>query len=123
MITVTITSKRHLAAAQAQYINSRDGANAAECVQRAVARMLDEWVERTQVDVLSVFQFVERFTAAEFAAITAAGANDPNVAGILATLRARDSVRLGSADAVNGVAYLVSVGLLTSERGAAVLAY
>lgn len=123
MISATLTSKRHLAAAQAQYIASRDGADATECVQRAVERMLDEWAERLRVDEISVFEFVERFGPVRFAEITAAAASDATVAGILAILRGRQTVRLGSPDAINGVGYLVSAGYLTQAEADAVLAY
>lgn len=40
---------------------------------------------------------------------------------IAGTLRARESVRLGSVDAVQGIQYLVDSFLLTPERGEAVL--
>lgn len=136
MITVTLTSKRHLAAATAAYLATippapLEGqeptpapyASAQAYVQAAIERVADSWVETTKVDQIRVFEFVERFTAAEFAAITSAGANDANVAAILATLRARDSVRLGSPDALSGVGYLVSAGLLTQQRADIVLAY
>jgi len=92
-------------------------------VQSALERAADSWVETTKVDQISVGDFIFRFTPAEFAAITTAAGSDANVAAILATLRAQDSVRLGSVDAVNGIAYLVAAGLLTSERGAEVLHY
>ena len=123
MITATLTSKRHIAAVQAQYINSRDGANAAECLQRAVERLADEWAERLRVDEISVFEFVERFGAAKVGQITAAAATDATVASILAILRGRQTVRLGSPDAINGVGYLVSAGYLTQGEADAVLAY
>ena len=129
MITITLTNPRHIAAATAAYLATipADGdppyASVIDYVQAAIERVAESWVESTRVDQISVGEFVLRFTGEEFAAITAAAAGDANVAAILATLRARDSVRLGSADAINGIGYLVSAGLLTSERGAAVLAY
>lgn len=129
MITVNITNKRHIAAATAAYIATipADGEPPYESVesyvQSALERVADSWVETTKVDQISVGEFVLRFTGAEFAAITAAADSDANVAAILATLRARDSVRLWSVDAINGIAYLVAAGLLTSERGAEVLHY
>lgn len=129
MITASITNPRHLAAANAAYRSTIPSdpdapppyAGVEAYVQAALERVADSWVETTKVDQIGVGDFVLRFSGAEFAAITSSA--DPNVAAILATLRARDSVRLGSADAVNGIGYLVSVGLLTPERGAEVLHY
>lgn len=129
MITVTISNHRHIAGATAAYLATipPEGeppyASVEAYVQAAIERVADSWVETTKVDQISVGEFVLRFTGAEFAAITAAAGSDANVAAILATLRARESVRLGSADAVNGIAYLVAAGLLTAERGAEVLHY
>lgn len=136
MITVTLSSQRHIAAATAAYIATIPPAppegqeptpapytDVTAYVQAAIERVADSWVESTKVDQISVGEFVLRFTGAEFAAIAAAAGSDANVAAILANLRARESVRLGSADAVNGIAYLIAAGLLTSERGAEVLHY
>jgi len=130
-ITVTLTNPRHIAAATAAYAATIPAdpeatppyASVDAYVQAALERVADSWVETTKVDQISVGEFVLRFTGPEFAAITAAAANDANVAAILATLRARESVRLWSVDAVNGIAYLVTAGLLTAERGAEVLHY
>lgn len=127
MITVTLSSQRHIAAATAAYIATipLDGeppyASVDAYVQAAIERVADSWVESTKVDRITVADFILRFTPAEYAAITSSA--DPHVVAILAHLRSRDSVRLGSADAVNGIAYLVAAGLLTSERGAEVLHY
>jgi hypothetical protein len=131
MISVSLTSNRHIAAATAAYIATIPAdpeatppyASVEAYVQAALERVADSWVESTKVDQISVGEFALRFTGAEFAAITAAAGSDANVAAILANLRARDSVRLGSVDAVNGIAYLIAAGLLTSERGAEVLHY
>lgn len=136
MISVSLTSPRHIAAATAAYAATippapPEGqeptpapyADVTAYVQAAIERVADSWVESTRVDQISVGEFVLRFTGAEFAAITTAAGTDANVAAILATLRARDSVRLGSVDAVNGIAYLVAAGLLTAERGEDVLRY
>jgi hypothetical protein len=129
MITATITNPRHIAAATAAYRatipveGEPPYASVEAYVQSALERVADSWIETTKVDQISVGEFILRFTPAEFAAITAAAATDANVAAILATLRAQDSVRLGSTDAVNGIAYLVAAGLLTAERAAEVLHY
>lgn len=121
MISASLTSTRHIAASHAAWIAAGAVGTVEQYVQAAIERVADSWVESTRVDQISVGEFVLRFTGAEFAAIT--GSADPNVEAILATLRAHESVRLGSADAVNGIAYLVGVGLLTQERGAEVLHY
>lgn len=129
MISVSLTSNRHIAAATAAYIATipPEGeppyASVEAYVQAALERVADSWVESTRVDQISVGEFVLRFTGAEFAAITAAAGSDANVSAILGTLRARDSVRLGSVDAVDGIAYLVAAGLLTQQRGEDVLRY
>lgn|SRR5574343_1591195 len=136
MISVSLTSPRHIAAATAAYAATippapPEGqeptpapyADVTAYVQAAIERVADSLVETTKVDQISVGEFVLRFTGAEFAAITATAGSDANVAAILTTLRARDSVRLGSVDAVNGIAYLVAAGLLTAERGEDVLRY
>lgn len=127
MITATLTNARHIAAATAAYqatIPSEGEppyASVDAYVQAALTRVADSWVESTKVDQISVADFILRFTAAEFATITSSA--DAQVIAILSHLRSRDSVRLGSVEAINGVAYLVGAGLLTQERGAAVLAY
>lgn len=133
MITVSLTDPRHIAAANVMYLatipiqtNPEDPipapyANVTEYVQARLNSVGQSWAETTKVDVISVADFILRFTGAEFAAITAS--TNPNVIGILATLRGRQDVRLGSADAINGIAYLVAIGLLTQERGSAILAY
>jgi hypothetical protein len=131
MITVTLTNPRHIAAATAAYAATIPAdpeatppyADVTAYVQARVNDMLDSWVETTKVDQISVGAFVLRFTGSEFAAIAAAAGSDANVAAILGTLRARDSVRLGSVDAINGIAYLVAAGLLTAERAEDVLRY
>lgn len=133
-IQVSLTNARHIAAATKLYeatipVQSDPTADPLpapyasvdEYVQAALNLVADSWVETTKVDVISVGDFVLRFTGAEYTAITSS--TDPNVIGILAILRARDNVRLGSPDAISGIGYLVSAGYLTAERGAAVLAY
>lgn len=121
MISAALTNQRHIAAAHAAWIAAGAVGTVEQYVQAAIERVADSWVESTKVDQVSVGEFVLRFTGAEFSAITASA--DANVAAILATLRARGSVRLWSVDAISGIAYLVGVGLLTQERGAEVLHY
>lgn len=134
MITATLTNPRHIAGANAAYLATIPVqpeapaqpipipyANVEEYVQARLNKLGDSWADSTKVDVISVADFILRFTSAEFAAITASA--NPNVINILATLRARLDVRLGSPDAVNGVAYLVAIGLLTQERAALILQY
>lgn len=120
-INVSLTNPRHIAAANAAWKLVVEGETVEEFVQLTLERKADEWAERTKVDVISVADFILRFTGSEYSAIT--GSADPNVIGILATLRVRADVRLGSQDAINGVAYLVGAGFLTAGRSAEVLAY
>lgn len=135
-ITVTVTNPRHLAAANIIYQASIPiqpelptdpipipYADVTECVQAAMNRVLDSWVETTQIDVISVASFILRFTPTEFSTITADEGTNPYIAAILTTLRGRQTVRLGSVDAINGLAYLVSQGYVTQERSDAILAY
>jgi len=70
-----------------------------------------------------VFEFVQRFTPAEFGAAQTRALTDPIAESILAHLRAVQHVRLGSDAAIQGIGYLVSAGVLTSERAAVVLHY
>jgi hypothetical protein len=128
-ITVTLTNNRHIAGANAAYMMTipEDGdspyQSVQEYVQNAIERVAESWADSAKVDQISVFEFVERIGAERFAAITAAAPNDPIIAEMLVTLRARQTVRLGSPDAINGIAYLVSVGLLTQQQADTALAY
>lgn len=63
---------------------------------------------------------MQRLTLAERIAIRAAG--DPIIDDYLDLLRVATLVNLDNSDTINGVAYMVSQGLLTPERGAALLA-
>lgn len=68
---------------------------------------------------LSVKQFRDLFTGDELAAIAAS-----DIAGVrllLLKLTTRSDVPMGHPDVIGGLAYLVSVGLLTEERKASIL--
>jgi len=121
MITATLTTKRRIAAAHAAWIAAGAIGTVDEYVQRMLDGTADSWVESTKVDEISVGDFILRFSGPEYSDITSS--TDPNIVGILATMRARKTVRLGSDDAINGVAYLVGAGKLTPVRGEAVLHY
>lgn len=135
MITATLTNKRHIAAATKAYeatipVQPEDPeaepipapyADVDAYVQAALERVADSWADSTGVDKITVSDFVFRFTAAEYGAITAS--QDATVMGIIAKLKARGDIRLGSVEAIQGAAYLVSIGLLTQERADEVLDY
>lgn len=127
MITVTLSNKRHIAAATAAYIASipADGeapyASPQAYTQAAIERVAESWAEATNVDRIPVSAFVRRFPGAAMDAINAS--TDPNVIAILAQLDAVQTVRLGHQTTVQGVGYLVSAGLLTQAQADAVLAY
>lgn len=69
--------------------------------------------------MLTPDQFVDRFTAAEFAA--ADDSQDANVRKLMFRLRVRrDPLDLASATVQQGLAYMAGLGLLTPERAAAI---
>jgi len=134
MISVSLTNKRHIAAATAAYlatIPAQPGppddpipapyASVDAYVQAAIERVAESWAETTNVDRIPVSAFVRRFPGATMDAINASA--DPTVAAILAQLDAVQTVRLGHPTTVNGVGYLVSAGYLTQGEADAVLAY
>lgn len=127
MITVTLSNKRHIAAATAAYIASipADGepphASVDDYVQAAIERVAESWAETTNVDRIPVSAFVRRFPGPVMDAVNASA--DPTVAAILAQLDAVQTVRLGHPTTTQGVGYLVSVGLLTQAQADAVLHY
>lgn len=134
MITINLTSQRHIAAATAAYIATIPPAPAEgqeptpapyasvdAYVQAAIERVAESWAETTGVDRIPVSAFVRRFPGAVMDAVKASA--DPNVAAILAQLDAVQTVRLGHPTTTNGVGYLVSVGLLTQAQADVVLHY
>jgi hypothetical protein len=64
----------------------------------------------------TAYQFLLRFTAEERAAFRAAAITDPNVADFQQLAQAAQEVVSDDPMTVSGMAYLVSVGLLTSAR-------
>lgn len=66
--------------------------------------------------IIPVLTFVKRFTAAEYQAIRVS--TDPQVALFMLELQFAPSglIDLRNTDVVNGLAYLVSVGILTADR-------
>ena len=133
MITVQLTSKRHLAAVHAAYIASIPttdppttvgiGGSVQGFVQAAIEQYAEQLAESTSVDRIQVSAFVRRFPGAAMDAINAAALSNPTVAAILAQLDAVQTVRLGHPTTTNGVGYLVSIGLLTQAQADVVLHY
>jgi len=99
MITVTLTNKRHIAAATAAFIATipAEGdapyADVAAYVQAAIERVADSWADSTGVDRIPVSAFVRRFPGPVMDAVNAS--TDPNVIAILAQIDAVQTVRLG----------------------------
>ena len=131
MITVTLTNKRHIAAATAAYLatiptdpeQAAPYASVDAYVQAAIERVAESWAESTNVDRIPVSAFVRRFPGAAMDAINTAALSNPTVAAILAQLDAVQTVRLGHPTTTNGVGYLISVGLLTQAQADVVLHY
>jgi len=133
MITVQLTSKRHLAGVTAAYIASIPtteppttvgiGGSVQGFVQAAIEQYAEQLSESTNVDRIPVSAFVRRFPGPVMDAINAAALNNPTVAAILAQLDAVQTVRLGHPTTTQGVGYLVSVGLLTQAQADVVLHY
>ncbi|WP_428492177.1 hypothetical protein [Rhodopila sp.] len=70
------------------------------------------------VTVLSTWQWVQRFTPAEYAAI--AGSTDAQVKMFLLMLSTAATVKPADPVVQQGLAYLVSINLLTSARAAVI---
>lgn len=134
MISVSLTNKRHIAAATAAYLAtiptqpdppaepiSAPYASVNAYVQAAIERVAESWAESTNVDRIPVSAFVRRFPGSVMDAVNAS--TDPNVAAILAQLNAVQTVQLGHPTTTQGVAYLVSAGLLTQGQADVVLAW
>lgn len=133
MITATLTNKRQIAAVTAAYIATipttdppttvGTGGSVEGFVQLALERYAEQMRDSTAPDRISTAEFLMRFTASEFAALKTAGTSDQIAAGLMARLSSEPHVWLGSDEAQQGVGYLVATGLLTADRGAAVLHY
>lgn len=89
-------------------------------VQALVSTRADSAVQA--YDGISVFDFVQRFTTAEYDAVKVRAATDPNCAALLDKLRTVEDgiVHLSNDSAVQGLAYLVSVNILTADRAAVI---
>jgi hypothetical protein len=121
-ITITITDALQEAGAAAAAA-ATGAASAQEYLQARTEELCTGYVNAYRVGTISSGEYVLRFTAAENAAITTAGETDPVVAGMLARVRESAEVVLYSDEVQQGVAYLVSEGLLTQARADAILAY
>jgi hypothetical protein len=69
----------------------------------------------------TAYQFLLRFTAGERAAFRAAAITDPQVADFQQLAQAAQEIRSDDPMTLAGMDYLVSVGLLSSERRAEIL--
>lgn len=132
MISVSLTSNRHIAAATAAYAATIPAdpeatppyADVTAYVQAALDRVCESWADTTGVDRIPMADFVLRFDPAEIAAIKAAAtAGNATCAGLIARLGQLTHVRLGSDETVAALAYLMGAGLLTQARAGVILAY
>jgi len=132
MITVSITNARHLAAIDAACavdnaarLATGNPALAQRTAQQYVQSMVDvaaeTWAEVHAIGSIPVAAFVRRFPGSVMDAVNAS--TDPNVAAILAQLNAVQTVQLWHPTTTQGVAYLVSAGLLTQGQADVVLAW
>jgi hypothetical protein len=117
-ITITVTDKLQIAGANYAWIaaGNPDQADAQAYLQAVIDEACRSYAVQGGVDRISSGEFVLRFTGSEFAAINAAAAADPLIAGFLAATRATPTVRLATQQTVDGLAYLVAIGLLTQKR-------
>lgn len=69
----------------------------------------------------TAYEFLLRFTAGERAAFRAAAITDPQVADFQQLAQAAQEIRSDDPMTIAGMDYLVSVGLLSSERRAEIL--
>lgn len=135
-ITVTLSNQRHIAGATAAYLATiptqpdppaeptpTPYASVEAYVQASLERVAESWAESTGVDRIPVGAFVRRFPGDVMDQVNARAATDPQVAAILDQLDAVTHVRLGAGTTLQGVGYLVSIGLLTQEQADAIIAY
>jgi len=116
-ITVTITDKLQIAGANHAWIASdANHADAQAYLQSIIQNACISYAVNGKVDSISSGEFVLRFSNEEFSSINAACATDPIVAGFLAAAKSWPTIRLAAAQTLEGLAYLVQVGLLTQKR-------
>jgi hypothetical protein len=129
MITVTISDKflcAGISAAAAARIGLSPAdpmMDAQQWLQWHCQSIAQTYGNQFRVSSVSSGDFVLRFTATEFAAINAAAATDPHIAGFIARVRESEWVVLSSAEVVGGMQYLVEVELLTQERAAEIISW
>lgn len=98
-------------------------ANSVEVTAENGARIgayFDGWTFRGQR--WTAYQFLNRFTVAELDAILAASKTDPITLRFLALAQAAQEIDSEDEATVAGMAYLVAVGLLSSQRRDEILA-
>lgn len=117
-ITVTITDKLQEAGANAAWIaaGNPDQADAQAYLQAVLESACLSYASQFSVDRVTSGDFVLRFKADEYAAITTAAETDTAVAGFLSATRETPTVRLADDRVTQGLAYLVAQGLLAQER-------
>lgn len=96
-------------------------ANALKLSERVDALMLSESVAANYQLPLSPYQFLNRFTPAERIAARTLAKTDPVVEDILFMVQNAQNVYLTDPATIQGVGYLQSVGVLTTERAGVIL--
>jgi hypothetical protein len=124
-ITVTVTDAAKLAAldkARTAYNLSAQPLSEVEFLQKLVDGQLDGLVASYLVTRITPFDFLNRFTQAERAAIRTAAVGNPLIADYIAMVDAAPAVVLTDALTIAGVNALEVAGLIAPGRGAAILA-
>ena len=118
-LTCTISDPALLAAVAAKA--AEQSKDSATFLQDFLTGSCAGWRTDLALDAITASEFILRFTSAEMTAILAS--TDQNVQGFITQVKALPQVWLGSAAAQQGIAYLVSLNLLTQDRATAILAY
>lgn len=95
------------------------GAYAGHTAEAAEAALNAATVATSGNAMLAAEAFIARFTPSEY--VAAEDSADPVIRHLMARLRARDTpLDLTSATVQGGLAYMVSLGLITADRAAAI---
>ena len=94
----------------------------AQLLDQQINILLNQWASKYNVGKIPSAAFILRFTAEEYAAITAAAAQNSQLQDYLNQLNAAPTVNLFSSVVIDGVAALVAAGLLAQDRVATILA-
>ena len=134
-ISITISDPFHLAGVQAavdkfnaaqqpdEEGNEPTPLTAEEYLSARIGDICMSYAKSNNIGIISSGEFVLRFTSEENAAIKVAADANEELAAYLARVRESPSVVLYSDEVQQGIAMLVSLGLITQARANEVLAY